>query len=242
MWEGILYCPTWDINNYIYYFNLIPILTLDKFKSHQRIGPHDINILSFMLGSLLGDSHLEKRINLIGSRLKVVLCHDNVEYLMWFHKFYSERGYCSPIKPKLYRKIKKKGKVFFCYKFNTYTYSSFNWIHDFLYKWDSDNHQYLKIISNILYLFTPMAWAIWFMNNSVKPGNTARIATNGLTLEEVNILCLTLKNKFNINTTLKKSSQNQGYIIYINKDSMTNFANLIKPHMIKSLYYKLGNY
>jgi hypothetical protein len=87
-----------------------------------------------------------------------------------------------------------------------------------------------------------MALAIWFMDDGSKIENTARIATNCFTLDEINLLCQTLNLNFNISATPNKAGQNKGYVIRIKTSSMTTFANLIKPYMIKSLYYKLGNY
>lgn len=39
-----------------------------KIGSTKRIGPHSIDVLNIIMGSLLGDSHIEKRNN--GVRIK----------------------------------------------------------------------------------------------------------------------------------------------------------------------------
>ncbi len=49
-WEGNLEC--------LKSFN---ILKIPLAHSNQRVGPHNIDILSVIYGSLLGDGHLEKR-------------------------------------------------------------------------------------------------------------------------------------------------------------------------------------
>jgi ubiquinol-cytochrome c reductase cytochrome b subunit len=103
-----------------YCLNFISFL---KLKANQRIGPHNIDILSILVGSLLGDSHLEKRKK--GIRLIFEQSHKNVEYLMTFHKYLAERGYCNPQKPKLHKRIRKGGKILFHYRINTYTFHSF---------------------------------------------------------------------------------------------------------------------
>lgn len=79
-----------------------------------------------MIGSTLGDSHLEKRTNGIGTRIIFEQSNKNVEYLMWFHFYLSLRGYCNPQKPKLHKRIKKGGEVQFHYRITSYTFSSFN--------------------------------------------------------------------------------------------------------------------
>ena len=90
-------------------YSQLPIIgkTIDKNINYSnnnitpfKIGPHNIDVISIIIGSTLGDTHLEKRSNGVGTRLKFVQSHKNVEYLMWFHKFYSDRGYCNPNTPK----------------------------------------------------------------------------------------------------------------------------------------------
>ena len=68
----------------------------------KRIGPHNKDIVSLIVGSTLGDSHLEKRAGGIGTRVIFEQSSKNVEYLMWFHNYFSDRGYCNPKKPKLF--------------------------------------------------------------------------------------------------------------------------------------------
>lgn len=53
-----------------------------KLNSMKRIGPHNIDIMSIIIGSTLGDSHLEKRAGGIGTRVIFEQSNKNVEYLM----------------------------------------------------------------------------------------------------------------------------------------------------------------
>lgn len=53
-----------------------------KLKSIERVGPHNLNIISLILGSLLSSSYLEKRSKGIGVRIVFVKYSNNVEYLM----------------------------------------------------------------------------------------------------------------------------------------------------------------
>src|SRR3977135_2564554 len=110
-----------------------------KMSSSKRIGPHNIDIISIIVGSTLGDTHLEKRTNGKGTRVIFEQSNKNVEYLMWFHSYLANRGYCSTQTPKLHKRIRKNGEIFFHYRINSYTFSSFNWLHDMFYKLDSLN-------------------------------------------------------------------------------------------------------
>lgn len=97
-----------------------------KISSLKRIGPHNIDILSIIVGSALGDTHLEKRKRGIGTRVIFEQSNKNVEYLMWFHKYLADRGYCNPQKPKLQKRIRKNNEITFHYRINSYTFFSFN--------------------------------------------------------------------------------------------------------------------
>ena len=242
-WEGIVECLKWDNSENLLY-NLISLNIKDNVnlfskKFSYRIGPHNIDIISIIIGSTLGDTHLEKRNNGIGTRVIFEQSNDNVEYLMWFHNYLSSRGYCSNTKPKLKIRIKQKGKVYHQYRISSYTFTSFNWIHEMFYK--LVDNKYIKIIPlNIEEYLTPLALSIWFIDDGSSLGKGARIATNCFTLEEVNFLCNVLKSRYNIIATPNKCGKDKGHIIYIHTNSMKLFTNIIKPYLLPSLYYKLG--
>ena len=215
--------------------------------SVERIGPHNLNIISILIGSLLGDGHLEKRTQGLGTRIKFEQSSDNVEYLMWFHSYFSERGYCNTNKPKLKKRIRKNGTVYYHYSFNSFTFSSLNWMHNMFYLSDYGSqitkieNKYIKIIpDNIEQFLTPISLAIWYMNNGSKLGKGAKIATNCFTKIELLTLCKILKNKFNLTASVHSGGINKGYTLYISTTSMTTFSNIIKPFVLPSLYYKLG--
>jgi len=212
-----------------------------KIKADQIIGPHNLDILSLIIGSLLGDSHIEKRNK--GFRLKFEQCNNNVEYLMWFHNFLAIRGYCNDNIPKLHKRIKKDNKVFFHYSINTYTFNSFYWIHEMFYKWDSNKQNYIKILprfANLSEYLSPMALAIWFMGDGSKNGSSLRISTNCFTFEEIHELCKILFIKYNIIATANKAGKNRGYILYIHNKSRETFINIVNPYLIKSFKYKFS--
>ena len=136
-WEGDIYCLKWFNINKIEYNSLVGIgLSFynrtfftdsnQKITSYQRIGPHNIDIISMIVGSTLGDTHLEKRDRGVGTRIIFEQSNKNVEYLMWFHNYLSLRGYCTTLKPKLKKRIHKSGEIYFQYRINSYTFSSFN--------------------------------------------------------------------------------------------------------------------
>lgn len=254
MWEGEHNCLKWcNIENIIFLNSQLPIIskTIDKNINNNsnnnitsfKVGPHNIDVISIIIGSTLGDTHLEKRSNGIGTRIKFVQSNKNVEYLMWYHKFFSDRGYCNSKIPVLKTRIRKNGENTFEYSINSYTYASFNWIHEMFYTFDEERNKYIKIVpKNLEEFLTPQALAVWFMDDGSKSRESARIATNNFTIDEIEKLCLILENKYNIKTSVQSNGKSKGHILYIYKNSMENFSKIVKPFMLPSLYYKLGNY
>jgi ubiquinol-cytochrome c reductase cytochrome b subunit len=53
-----------------------------KINFRKRIGPHNINVLSVLIGSLLGDGHMEKDEDGFGSRFSFFKSKCNGEYLL----------------------------------------------------------------------------------------------------------------------------------------------------------------
>ena len=258
MWEGISQCLKWyNVNiSLLYQINLNILLTFlipfyplgletksykVKITSSQRIGPHNIDIISIIIGSVLGDTHLEKRLGGVGTRIIFEQSNKNVDYLMWFHNYFASRGYCNPNKPKLHTRIKKDNKVFFHFRANSYTFSSFNWIHEMFYKFDIERNKFIKIVPlNIEDYLTPLALAIWFMDDGSKLGSGVRIATNNFTFNEVRFLCDILYKKYNLIASVHSGGKDKGFVLYINKSSVPLFISLVKFYMQPSLYYKLG--
>ena len=258
MWEGILECLKWynfdeiyifkffDENNNFYLLGgLISIndknIKKNKLTSYQRIGPHNLDIISIIIGSVLGDTHLEKRSRGTGTRIIFEQSNKNVEYLMWFHNYLSSRGYCNPQKPKLKTRIKTDNKVLYHYRINSYTYSSFNWLHEMFYTINIKTNNLVKVVPlNIEEYLTPLALAIWFMDDGSKLGSGVRIATNNFTLKEVQFLCEVLFKKYNLTATVHVGGKNKGFVLYIHSKSVPLFSSIIKSYMVPSLYYKLG--
>lgn len=69
---------------------LIFASSVNKVYFHRGFrGPHNIDIISIIIGSILGDTQLEKRYKGLGTRIIFEQSNKNVEYLMWFHNYFS---------------------------------------------------------------------------------------------------------------------------------------------------------
>lgn len=241
---GKFFCALHDysflnIESNILVYNLIlplnSLIPLKKLKSNQRIGPHNYEVLSILIGSLLGDAYAERHGN--GTRICFQQEELNTSYLIWFHEILSERGYCNKTIPKLTSRIGKEGKIRYISRFKTYTYSSFNWIHEIFYQ----NNR--KIIpQNISEYLSPIALALWIQDDGGRSSSGLRIATNSFTYEEVNFLAEILRDKYQFKVSVHKAGALNQYNLYFSKNSMNKLVEIIKPYMHTSMYYKLNGY
>lgn len=214
-------------------------------RASKRIGPHDEDVISVIIGSLLGDGYCNKR---KGEGCRICFRQSNIhrEYLFWLYDFLHIRGYCSDLKPRLYkRKINNIEKVYIGYEFNTYTFSSFIWIYNLF------NEDGKKVVNpNIEYFLSPLSLAIWIKDDGGWTGYGIRISTNAFTHKEVLFLTKILYKKFKIETTIqklsrpavfdKKSAYKDKYSIYIKLSSVVLVRNLVEPYFHPSMLYKLG--
>jgi ubiquinol-cytochrome c reductase cytochrome b subunit len=82
-----------------------------KLGGKSRIGPHNLDILSIIIGSLLGDASAEKLPLGKGTRITFYqeACH--LKYLLYLHHHISILGYCNTKVPDIETRLGKGGKV-----------------------------------------------------------------------------------------------------------------------------------
>ena len=207
---------------------------VSRLKGIYRIGPHNIDVISVIFGSLLGDGDAEKRLKGVGTRISFFQEASHVDYLLYLHKFFSELGYCNYKMPVITTRLGVKGKVRKIIRFHTWTYTSFNWIHDLWYE-----NNIKRVPECIGKYLTPLALAIWIMDDGSKIGNSLKLSTNTFTYNECLILIKALNDNFNIKATIQLTGGKDQYVIYILKQSMTNLREIISPYIIPSMKYKI---
>lgn len=213
----------------------------------MRIGPHNQDVISILVGCLLGDgnSYQSKSKN-IGTKIRFRQSVIHKEYIYFLYDFFYTRGYCTDSGPREYKTIlinkNKEKKTYYGYEFGLYTFSSLNWLYDLFYL------KGVKIISPMLIDYiTPMSLAFLIMDDGgwVKGSKSVRIATNNFRVEEVQLLANILKTKYDLNCTIQKLSKKGNtpkdkYSIYIKVESMPKLRKLVVPFIIPSMKYKLG--
>jgi len=211
----------------------------------SRIGPHPLIILSIIYGSLLGDAHAERRLYknnnelvLGNTRISFKQGSPNVQYLLHNWKIFSSYSYCSLEKPKLLKTISKLNKVYYYSRFHTWTFSSFNYIHDIFYK---NNKKILPSYDILFNIIDSLALATWIMDDGSKnPKSGLILHTDNFDYNEVLLLCKLLETKFNILAypRLKNKDKNQ-WLIYIPKIYMPLLINIVSKHFSLDMMRKL---
>jgi hypothetical protein len=180
---------------------------------------------------MLGDAHAKRA--KLSTRIAFTQGIKNRKYLKHLVKILYDRGYCSPKKLPFTRTVKKStGKVYYCSQKNTYSFSSFNWIHA---KWYPGG---VKIVPrDIGRYLSARALAFWIMDDGYSTNSGAGLSTNSFTCREVLILRAALRRNF----SLKTSSNGKGEI-YIWACSMPKLQAIVDSYMIRSMRYKIQPY
>lgn len=206
-----------------------------RVQSKNRIGPHNRDVISLLVGSMLGDGYGEKRKG--GVRFILQKESSNVAYIMWFYKYLAERGYCKEDEPRRERRIGKGGKVRYNYRLRTYTYNSMEWLYDMLYEGRK------KVIKEeVGEYMSPLCLGIWIMDDGGKVSAGMKLSTNGFEKEEVEMLSKMLNKKYELKTRLNKAGEGDRVVIYVPKESMRKLAEVVKDVIHPTMKYKLNGY
>jgi hypothetical protein len=202
---------------------------IPNIRSNKRIGPHSSEIYEFLFGSLLGDAHGDR---LMSGGVRFRFKHSIIQkdYLFFKYNFLLERGYVNHNPP-----VFMKDKLGDSYRFDTYCYSNLLWFYQIFYK------NKIKVLPEFNYLIqflTPLALAIWIMDDGTFKSPGVRIAINNFTKEEGERLIEILRIKYSIESSLQKN--NDRYQLYIKKESMKILIDLVKPYFHPTMLYKLG--
>ena len=209
-------------------------LKISRLKGIYRIGPHNIDILSIIFGSLLGDANAEKRLLGTGTRISFFQEGIHIQYILYLHKILSDSGYCNSKIPIIRNRLGTKGKVRKIIRFSTWTYTSFNWIHDLWYK------DKIKCVPKCIATYlTPLALAIWIMDDGAKVGKGLKFSTNSYTYDDCIILIKALNDNFNLKASIQLAGASNQYIIYIWKESMEDLRKIVSPYIIPEMKYKI---
>ena len=186
---------------------------------------------SILVGTLLGDGHLETQNRGRTYRLKIEHSIKQKAYTDWLYQKFSSWVNDSP---KQKSKV-VKGKTYTNYWFQTRSIGEFRFYGQIFY--DEDHKKVVpKFISKLL---TPLALAVWFMDDGSaksKKHKALILNTQCFSKRELELLISALDERYGIEAKLR--SQREGYQLMIPRPE--KFIEVILPHLRKEFYYKLG--
>ena len=208
----------------------------NKAKSHQRVGPHNLPVISVIFGCVLGDAYAEFRRG--STRICFQQENVNASYLYWLHAFFAQHGYCNPKKPKLQYRLGQKGQKRFVLRFKTWSFQSFNWIHEAFYQ----NNVKRVPVYPLDFFLNEKALAVWIMDNGTPCGHGLKVATNCFKYEDLLNIQTFLKEKYGLIVGLHRCGAKDQFVLYFHVKTMPTLVRLVKPFFVESMKYKLGKY
>jgi hypothetical protein len=187
-----------------------------------------------IIGLMLGDGCLETQNNGRTYRLKIEQTLSHKDYVDWLYEKLKNLVLTEPRE----RTKRIEEKTYQNYGFQTISCGNLNFFAKQFYDKNSRNKKIPKIIGKLL---TSLALAVWFMDDGQiksKKHRALLINSQCFSKKDLSLLQNALKNKFSIETTLKR--EKTGYRIYFLSKTISNFLAIIKPYILSSMEYKLG--
>lgn len=216
----------------------VKLATLTYIKKSLKLGPKKYpfkNITltpdqkSVLVGTVLGDGSLTIPRKGSNANLSFSHCVKQKEFFDYKVNFFVDFGFYS--KPKKLHADSRTGKYYLCWDFKSNAHPIFTEYQNLFY-----HNKIKKVPENIEDYLTPLALAIWFMDDGSSQKSGYIISTNSFSVEEVNLLINILYSKFNVVANLHHKEQP---VIYITAKSKKLFRSIIEPYIIESMNYKL---
>ncbi len=188
---------------------------------------------SILIGTLLGDGHLETRDMGKTYRLKIEHQILQNDYTEWLYNHFKEW-----VRGGIYRKSKANTKEYV--GFTTYSHGAFRFYGQQFYA--NGKKVVPQIISKLL---DPLSIAVWFMDDGSwksEKHNTFIIHTLGFTKSDLERVQSVFAEKLKIQTSLHRQKEKY-WRLYIKSESSKDFRNMIEPYtsLIESMKAKMGN-
>ncbi len=124
------------------------------------------------------------------------------------------------------------GRGYPCFQFATRTNPLFS---DWYFRFYQSGRKVVPV--TIAEHLTPLALAVWFMDDGAADYAGVTFQTHNFSLEEVRRLEGVLKEKYGLATTIR--SNKRGWIIYVKASSLGRLEEVIRPHLLRGFSYKL---
>ena len=189
------------------------------FARHARETPLNSLQRELVVGSLLGDAYLMP--TTVGYCFRINHGLQQRAYVDWKFKLLAKYVRTPP---------RESGN---CYYFRTVTHPEFSLYRKFFYS----NSRKIVPVELLYEQFTGFSLAVWLMDDGAADGKQVRLNTQSFSLNENEALVSFLRAKLGIEAHLNLDKGR--YRLRIIDASMERLRNLIEPHVIPSMLYKL---
>jgi len=185
-----------------------------------------------IIGSVLGDLHIARLKS--DARLEITHSAKQKDYVFWKHHELKRWTIVEPREVRIHDV--RYDKVYVQWRFATGINKEFTNFHQLFYR------DGVKIIpKNICEILTsPLSLAVWFMDDGGRRNDSYGLFLNTLSfkLNEQELLQQCLKNNFSLETRIHWIQD--GYRLYIPSKCAKHFCELVYPHLLLSMHYKLS--
>ena len=192
---------------------------------------------SLLIGSLLGDGTMRRGEGARNANYKVEHGLVQESYVFWKYELFKS---FVPTEPKLsYRYDPVKGKYPKSWWFRTIRHPLLTEIYNLWYVGDGYRTGRKIVPRNIEDDLTPLALAIWIMDDGSYSRGTITISTYSFTIGEIELLCEALRKRYGILARYHRD-RDKGYRMYCNQSETKYLIETIAPYIIPSMTYKTG--
>lgn len=200
-----------------------------------------------IFGTLLGDGSLQTENGGRTWRYRALHKEEHRDYL--YHKYEILKSLCNS-SPNYGEVLDSRtNKTYKRNYFNTTQNSSLNFFGNMFYTYDSINNKWVKDVPlKVEKFLTPTALAYFYMDDGaikwLNHSNAMRICTESFSHDGIIRVQKALKNLYNVDTSLTKKvlkDGTTGYRIAIPEKSSSVFREVIRPHLIDCMKYKVSD-
>lgn len=174
-----------------------------------------------LIGCVLGDAYIHKL-----GKIIIEQSAKQKDYLFW--KYNELKNLCYPAKPAKIIRIDKRN--------NKNYYSNVFYLRQYFRLWRKIFYRENKKVFPDNLLLTPLSVAVWYMDDGSQSCGNCIISTEGFDERSRKNIQDLFFDQFGIETTFRKSKK-----LSIRRKSQSKFYEIICPHIIPSMKYKIPN-
>lgn len=187
-----------------------------------------------LVGLLLGDGNLQTESNGRTFRLRVCQSLAHKDYVFHLYELFKDFTTSPPVEST--EIDERTGQTYLSWSFSTTQQSCFRYYGQQFY----DKKRVKRVPPIIARLLKPRSIAYWYMDDGAQKWKNVtkgvRFCTDNFQRREVKLLAKTLKDKYQLKTSLQK--QRKDFRIYVSTNSYETLKKLIWEYFIPSMLYK----